>query len=115
VFTTLAASDFDTAAKVILMRNIFKATEIARCGLYWEYARSAARSGEFIRARDVALELIGHVTAEDPRCHLLLGKLGIQLRDKRLLQEAKEFLAFLKEDWAIQELLHAERTRALEF
>jgi hypothetical protein len=115
VFTTIAASSFDSSAKVIQMRNIFKATKIARCGLYWDYARSKARSGELLCARDVALELVGHVTAEDPRSHLLLGKVAIQLHDKRLLREAKEFLAFLKQDWAIEELKNAEKTRGLEF
>jgi hypothetical protein len=115
VFTTFGTSAFDSASKVIKLRNIFKATEIARCGLYWEYARSAARSGEFLRARDVGLELVGHVTLEDPRSHLLLGKLGIQLKDRQLLREAKEFLAVLKQDCAIKELETAERTRVFEF
>ena len=115
VFTTVDASNFDNAAKVIMLRNISKATEIARCGLYWEYARSAARSGEFLCARDVVLELVGHVTAEDPRSHLLLGKLAVQLHDKRLLREAKEFLAVLKQEWAIEELRNIEKTRVLEF
>lgn len=115
VFTTVDASNFDNAAKVIKLRNISKATEIARCGLYREYARSAARSGEFLRARDVALELVGHVTAEDPRSHLLLGKLAVRLHDKRLLREAKEFLAVLEQDWAIEELKNTEKTRVFEF
>jgi len=105
----------NSAKNVIAMRNIFKATEIARCGLYWTYARLAARSGDFLLARDVALELVGHVTLEDPRSHLLLGKLAIQLRDKRLLREAKEFLVLLKQDWAIEELKNAEKTRVLEY
>lgn len=115
VFTTLSAANFDSAATVIQMRNIFKATEMARCGLYWEYARTAARGRQFLCARDVALELVGHVTPEDPRSHLLLGKLAIQLKDRQLLREAKEFLAVLKQDRAIKELETAERTRAFEF
>jgi hypothetical protein len=115
VFTTFGASNLDSAANVIQMRNIFKATEMARCGLYWEYARSAARSREFLCARDVALELVGHVTPEDPRSHLLLGKVAIKLEDRQLLHEAKEFLAALKQDWAIKELETVERTRIFEF
>lgn len=115
VFVTIEASELGSAARVIQMRNISKATEIARCGLYQEYARSAAKNGEFGRARDVALELVGHVTAEDPRSHLLLGKLAIQLNDKRLLREAKDFLAALKQNWAILELENVEKTRVLEF
>lgn len=97
------------------MRNVFKATEMARRSLYWEYARSAARSGDFVRARDVALELVGHVTAEDSRSHLLLGKLALQLQDKLLLREAKEFLGVIKQDWAQEELRNTEKTRVLEF
>jgi hypothetical protein len=115
IITTLGAENFDSAAKVIQMHNIFKATEMARCGLYWTYARSAARGSEFLRARDVVLELVGHVTPEDPRSHLLLGKLAIQLKDRQLLREAREFLVVLKEDWAIKELEKAERTRVFEF
>ena len=41
--------------------------------------------------------------------HLLLGKLAIQLTDKRLLREAKEFLGVLRQDWAIEELKNAAR------
>ncbi|HMK22727.1 MAG TPA: hypothetical protein VK466_10360, partial [Terriglobales bacterium] len=115
VITTFSASNLDSAAKVIHMQNIFKATEIARCGLYWSYARSAARSREFLCARDVTLELVGHVTPEDPRSHLLLGKLAIQLEDQQLLREAQEYLAVLKQDWAMKELETAERTRVFEF
>jgi len=115
MFTTIQASDFDTAAKVIQVCKIWKATETARCRLYWDYARSAARTGQFLRARDVVLELVGHVTAEDARSHLLLGKLAIQLHDKRLLREAKKFLTVLKQDWALEELQNAERTRVFEF
>jgi hypothetical protein len=58
---------------------------------------------------------VGHVTAENPRGHLLLGKLAIQLHDKRLLREAKGFLAALQQNWSIAELENAERTRVFEF
>lgn len=115
VVVTNKATEFTNAARVIKMCLIFKATEIARCGLYLEYARSAARAGQFVRARDVALELVGHVTPEEPRSHLLLGKLAIQLKDKRLLREAKEFLGVLRQDWAIAELKNAEKTKVFEF
>jgi hypothetical protein len=115
VFTTISVSSIDSAAKVVKMRNIVKAGEIARCGLYSEYARSAAKRGDLLCARDVALELVGHVTPEDPRSHLLLGKLAVRLKDRQLLREAREFLAVLKEDWAIKELTTAEKTRVFEF
>ncbi len=92
-----------------------KATVTARRGLYWDYGRSAARNGQLLCARDVALELVGHVTADDPYGHLLLGKLAVGLRDKQLLREAKAFLAVLKQDWAIEELQNAEKIGAAEF
>jgi hypothetical protein len=115
VFSTIRAASLNSAAKVIQAWQIAKATEIARCGLYWDYARSAARNGHFLCARDLALEVVGHVTAEDPRCHLLLGKLAIQLQDKQLLGEAKNFLAFTKQVWAIEELQSSEKARVVEF
>ena len=115
VFTTIKASNFDNANAVIQLWKVSKATEIARCGLYLDYARAAARNGQLLRARDVALELVGHVTAEDARSHLLLGKLAVQLHDKQLLREAKGFLTVIKQDWAIEELKNAEKARVLEF
>jgi len=66
-------------------------------------------------ARDVALELVGHVTAEDPRVHLLLGKLAIRVRDKGLLREAKRFLVLLKQNGAVEELQDADRMKAVQF
>ncbi len=66
-------------------------------------------------ARDVALELVGHVTAEDPRSHLLLGKLAIQLRDKSLLSEAEHFLVYLNQDRAIEGLRSAMTTGIITF
>jgi len=111
----IETSQLDSGVDVMRMRNISKSSEIARCSLYQEFARSAARRGEFVRARDVALELVGHVTAENPRTHLLLGKLAIHLHDRRLVREAKDFLAVLQQSWAIAELENAERTRVFEF
>ena len=90
-FMIVGSSSLDTADNVIKVWKISKAAEIARCNLYYDYAQAAARAGQFQVARDVALELVGHVTAEDPRVHLLLGKLALQLRDKTLLREANNF------------------------
>lgn len=115
VFSTIHAASLNSAAKVIQVWQIAKASQLARSGLYWDYARSAARNGDFLCARDVALELVGHVTAEDLRCHLLLGKIAIQLKDKKLLGEAKKFLAFTRQHWAVEELESSEKTRVLEF
>jgi hypothetical protein len=115
VFTVLSPSSLDSAAKVVHTWKIWKATEIARCGLYFGYAQAAARAGQFLVARDVALELVGHVTVEDARVHLLLGKLAIMLMDKRLLREAKDFLVFLKQNAIVEELGDAQKTKRIQF
>jgi len=115
VFTVLGSSGLDSAAKVVQTWKIWKATEIARCGLYFGYAQAAARAGQFLAARDVGLELVGHVTAEDAHVHLLLGKLAIMLRDKRLLREAKDFLVFLKQNAVAEELAVAQKAKSIQF
>ncbi len=114
-FMIVGSSSLDTAAKVVNIWKISKATKMARCKLYFDHAQAAARAGQFIVARDVALELVGHVTAADPRVHLFLGKLAIQLRDKTLLREAKRFLVLLKQGEAVEELQSARRMKSLQF
>jgi hypothetical protein len=94
VFAVLDASAMDQPEPIIRAWKIFKATEICRVDLYWNYARGEANRGELIEARDVALELVGHVSAEDPRPHLLLGKLAIRLGDRQLLREAHQALTY---------------------
>ena len=114
-FMMVGSSSLDSAANVVKVWKISKATEIARCNLYFDYAQAAARAGQFLVARDVALELVGHVTAEDPRVHLLLGKLALQLQDKTLLREAKRFLTLLKQSQAVEELQGASRMKSVQF
>ena len=87
-----------TSDSLIRIWCIYKATEIARGNLYFSYALESARAGRIEIARDVALEMVGHVNLEDPRPHLLLGQLALKLRDRKLLREAKAFLRFLKLD-----------------
>jgi hypothetical protein len=111
----IESSSLDSAARVIQLWKDRNVQEFARSSLYWDYARTAAKNGQFLRARDVALELVGHVSQEDPRSHLLLGKLAIQLRDKQLIREAKAFLAFSKADREVEELHAAEKTGVLDF
>lgn len=115
IFVTLKLSAMTSPDRLIRCWRIFTATRIARCILYFEFARTAALNNEPLTARDVALELVGHVSADDPRPHLLLGKLALRLGDKRLLKEAKDFLAFLKQGIALEELRLAEKTKAVQF
>ena len=115
VFAALNAPALDSSTKVVHAWKISQATEIARCNLYLDYAQTAARAGQFLVARDVALELVGHVTVEDPRVHLLLGKLAIALGDKSLLQQAQSFLTFLRQTAAVEELQDAKKRKRAQF
>ncbi len=96
VFTSFASEQLRSAADLITVWAITKATERARADLYLSYAVNSARAGALERARDVALEAIGHVSLEDPRFHLLLGQIGLALGDPSLLREARAYLRFFK-------------------
>jgi hypothetical protein len=63
--------------------------------LYFEHAEDLLDSGDVGRARDVLLEIAGHVTFEEPGVHLLLGEVADQLDDKVLTREAHEFVRLL--------------------
>src|SRR5262249_53789590 len=92
------------ASDVLPIWLIFKSGELARAHAYFAFALQSARENRLDVARDVALETAGHVTMEDPRVHLLLGRIGIATNDKTLLREAKSFLAFLKDDARLAKL-----------
>lgn len=96
VFTALDSDSMKSAADIVTVWGLWKATELARADLYLEYALEAARSGRLEESRNVALECVGHVSLEDPRSHLLLGKIGVALGDQTLLREAAEFLRFFR-------------------
>jgi len=115
IFTALGAANMNSAAKVITTWKISKATEMARLVLYFDYAQNAAKAGKFMLARDVALETVGHVTLEDPRLHLLLGKLAVQLGDKQLLREAIRFLGMFKQEDKLKELQAAQKAKVVPF
>lgn len=98
IVTIISSDSAKTADDLLTLWAVFKATELARADLYFAFALDLARAGQLEVARGVALETIGHVTLEDPRPHLLLGQLGVGLKDRRLVEEAKAFLRFLKFD-----------------
>jgi len=114
-FASINIDSNKTVDDLLDLLAVFKATELARADLYFTFARDSALAGHLEVALDVALETVGHVTLEDPRPHLLLGHLGVELRDERLVQEAQAFLRFLKfEEWE-QELEDAVRTGSPDF
>jgi hypothetical protein len=115
IFTAVDVSNWTSAADLIRVRKIAKAIEMMRCNVYLDYARPAAAAGEFLGARNVALELVGHVTAEDPRAHVLLAKLGLMLRDKKLWREARTYLGVLRQDAAIVQLEAIKKNKRVSF
>jgi hypothetical protein len=115
IFATLNACSMDTPANLIGAWAISVSREIGRRDLYWNHARSLAREGKLLSARDLALEMVGHVTPADARTHLLLGKLAIRLKDRELYGEVRDFLEFLGEPGAVRELQTMEKTSAWQF
>ena len=105
---TISLSSINSASDVVKAFTICAATDLAHVNLYRNYAQHAARNGDLQRARDVALELVGHVTPHDASTHLLLGKLAIRLGDGQLLREAHAFLQHLGSAELGEELRCAE-------
>ena len=104
-FTVISTSSVKTADDLVVLWCITKATDLSRLELYVTYARELARTGDFARAKSVALETVGHVTWEDPSIHFLLGELGVVSREPALAREAMRCLRYLKhEGW--EEKLH---------
>jgi hypothetical protein len=98
IFSAVDTSSRITAENLVELWCVLKATEFARADLYFSYALEAARRGQVEAALNVALECVGHVTAEDPRLHLLLGQLAVKFNFNELLREARAFLDYLSAD-----------------
>ena len=96
VFAATGSASVKTADDLLVLWSISKATRLARADLYLNFAAHSALAGQFAIARDVALETVGHVSLEDPRLHLLLGQLAVELEDRKLLREAKAFLRYFE-------------------
>ena len=115
IFTAVDVSNWTSAVDLVRIWKIAKAIQMTRCDLYLDYARVAAAAGDFLGARNVALELVGHVTAEDPRAHVLLAKLGLTLMDKKLWREARTYLGLLRQDAAIAQLEAIRKSKRVAF
>jgi hypothetical protein len=98
-----------SADTLISLWAIQKGSELARADLYLTYAAKCMGAGNLDTARDVVLETVGHVSFEDPRVHYMLGEIALRLRDRKLLREARAFLAFLKQDYLLMRLDEASR------
>jgi len=93
-FIRYESSLADDGGDVIRMVGVHRATELARRHLYYHYALAKAKIGHHVMARDVLLESVGHVTMSDPDTHLLIGQLGVAMKDEELVREAHEYLRF---------------------
>lgn len=95
-FCTISTASMNTTDDVINCWSIIKSIELARLEQFLEYAQTASGAQQFYTARDVLLEAAVHVTVEDPRLHLALGRIALALYDSELFHEAKSFLRFFK-------------------
>jgi hypothetical protein len=100
---------------LIRMIGVHKANELARRHLYYYYALARAKSGHHDTARDVLLEIVGHVTMSDPDTHLLLGQLGVAMNDDLLVREAHEHLRFFGSGAWDRKLESVERSGRPDF
>ena len=115
VLTSIGSRSVKTASDAITIWAIHKATDQARLELYLTYALESARRGDLDTAREVALEMTGHVSYADPNTHLLLAQVAVGLGDQTLLREARAFLHFFRfEPWE-EKLDEIIRSGSLDF
>lgn len=115
IFATVTLDESATADTLISLWAISKATELARLNLYLNYAQNLAVGTHFALARQVAYETIAHVAPDSPQAHLLLGELGIALKDQRLVGEAETFLRFLHAESFATKLLQDAQLAVADF
>ncbi len=109
-FPAVQIKELTTAADIIKIWAIYKSAELARESMYYAHAKKAAEGGDLQEARESSLQAIQHVSMESARFHLLLGKIGIALKDKDLLRDARRFLEFLHAEQALQQLNAIEQS-----
>lgn len=63
--------------------------------LFLTHADLAVGRGERREAREIALEVVGHVDPTDPRAHWLIGQIAVASRDRSEFREACAFLQLL--------------------
>ena len=104
-----------TAEQVWAALQVSAANKLARSRLYLTYALSAACAGRITEALEVALECAGHVTLEDPNVHLLLGRIGVALKDPVLADEARALLMLIGARAYAEKLDQAVASGATDF
>ena len=114
-FGIVTLDESATVDTLISLWAMSKATELDRLNLYLNYARTLAVGMKFDLARQIAYETIAHVAPDSPQAHLLLGELGIALKDRRLVGEAETFLRFLSADSFATKLLRDTQLAAADF
>jgi hypothetical protein len=114
-FGVFGGPSMRTPDDVITAWAISKATEQARLEAYLAFAIRSALAGDMEVARDIALQVVGHVTPENPFTHLLLGQVAVALGDGTLLREARAFLSFLRKDAMLHKLQQAQQAGTPDF
>ena len=104
-----------TAADVLTVWAIVKSSQYARAEFYMALVMSAAGNDDLHTAREVLLELVGHVMPEDPRLHYCLGQIAAASGDDCMLQEAKSFLQLFDRQDLNERLDRAAATGRLDF
>ncbi len=111
IATVAELASLNTADSLIRWWAIARSLQRARLDLYLQYAMATGARGDLERAREIALEIVGHVTPDAPGPHMFLGQIAIQTKDAVLLREAQEYLRFLKFDNWDRELTRQAGTR----
>jgi|SRR5687767_8132127 len=104
-----------TAADVLTVWAIVKSSQYARAEFYMALVMSAAGNDDLHTAREVLLELVGHVMPEDPRLHYYLGQIAAASGDDCMLREAKSFLQLFDRQDFNERLDRAAATGRLDF
>ena len=95
VVLSAGVENLASPAMTIDMRAIVLGTRDARRELYLREAEECLHRSERQVARDIALEIVAHVDAEDPRAHWLIGHTAIAEGDGAEFREARQFLELL--------------------
>ncbi len=81
--------------RIITLCSVALGTRDARRELYLRDAESRLGWEDRRYAREVALAIVAHVDAEDPRAHWLIGQIAIADRNRGEFREALRFLELL--------------------
>lgn len=112
IILSLNLSDWRSTEDVLRTWAILTATRLVLQKTYLDAAHAAVKTQQYQRARDILLEIVEHVHAEEPVTHLMIGECALHLGDRRLLSESYAFLELLDPN-AVTALQDLERRMPL--